>query len=209
MTRTVTREILDHLPAADPAAQASRRDLRVLNRVMGSPRWFQRTLCQHLRQGERVLELGAGDGHLASLAPAGVVWDAVDRDERPAGWRGREWHRQDLRAFSAWSEYDVLVGNLIFHHLTQTELQLVGAHCRHLRLILACEPHRSWGARLGFALLCPIIGANAVTRHDGRVSIAAGFRGSELPQALGLAHWRWQIRGSGRGTQRLVGQRTA
>jgi hypothetical protein len=37
----------------------------------------------------------------------------------------------------------------------------------------------------------PLLGANHVTLHDARVSITAGFLGSELPEALGMADGSW------------------
>jgi hypothetical protein len=48
-----------------------------------------------------------------------------------------------------------------------------------------------------------------VTRHDGRVSIAAGFRGDELAERLGLSarRWHWRSRGTLRGAHALVAWR--
>jgi hypothetical protein len=45
-----------------------------------------------------------------------------------------------------------------------------------------------------FRLFAPLIGANHVSRHDANVSIAAGFRGDELPGLLGLEPERWTWR---------------
>ena len=42
-------------------------------------------------------------------------------------------------------------------------------------------------------MLGPLLGANHVSLHDAHVSIAAGFRGDELPRALGLAATEWEI----------------
>jgi hypothetical protein len=60
-----------------------------------------------------------------------------------------------------------------------------------------------------FSLLCILIRAHPVTRHDGRVSIAAGFRNDELPNLLRLdpAEWSWQVRESRFGACRLVAER--
>jgi hypothetical protein len=54
-----------------------------------------------------------------------------------------------------------------------------------------------------------VLGANHVTRHDGPVSIAAGFVGEELPAALGLApdQWVWSCRTSWLGAYRMIAVR--
>ncbi|MEM7146970.1 MAG: hypothetical protein AAF591_17700, partial [Verrucomicrobiota bacterium] len=67
--RVVEAEILDGLPVDDPEAVGSRRDLRRLNAVMGNHRW----LCGRVRGGERVVEIGAGEGDLARRLWAGGV----------------------------------------------------------------------------------------------------------------------------------------
>ncbi len=69
LPRKVSAETLDHLPADDPDAQRSRRDLIRVHRVMGTrgivARGWQ-ALWPPQRRGVplRVLELGAGDGTL-------------------------------------------------------------------------------------------------------------------------------------------------
>ena len=62
MQRRVEPELLDTLPADDPAAQRSRRELRLINAIMGNHRWLEREVRRSIRPGWRVLELGAGDG---------------------------------------------------------------------------------------------------------------------------------------------------
>src|SRR5438105_728905 len=118
MKRTLTPEILDSLPPDDPAARHSRRDLRMFNAVLGGPRWLRRTVPALLRPGERVLEIGAGTGELgASFARKGFLLDGLDRGPRPSAWpAAARWHQTDVLAFDAWSDYEVAIGNLIFHH---------------------------------------------------------------------------------------------
>jgi hypothetical protein len=94
-----------------------------------------------------------------------------------------------------YGRYPVIIGNLIFHQFSRDELAGLGRTLRaEARLIVACEPLRSRFHQALFATLAPVFGANRVTRHDGRVSIAAGFRGDELPRALGLDDLDWDCR---------------
>jgi len=67
--RIVVPEVLDGLPANAPEAQASRRDLQLVHRVMGSRGIVLRALRslptpRLSKRPLRVLELGAGDGSL-------------------------------------------------------------------------------------------------------------------------------------------------
>jgi hypothetical protein len=214
MPRMLQPEILDTLPPDHPAALHNRRDLRLTNRAMGNFRWFLRTLPPLLRPAEPVLELGAGTGELAhALHRRGVALDGLDRWPCPTDWPvSRVWHSTDLATFPHYADYPVVIGNLIFHQFSENELAALGAKLRtHARLIVACEPARRRIFQILFATFAPLLGANYVSRHDARVSIAAGFRGDELPRALGLdpAHWDCRVTTGILGAYRLVALRRA
>ncbi len=214
MQRTLQPELLDSLPPGHPAAQHSRRDLRLTNRVLGSHRWFARTLSPLLPAGARALELGAGTGELlAHLGAHGVAADGLDLWPRPATLPSSQvWHRADLREFDRFADYSVIFGNLIFHQFTAADLAALGSALHPAaRVIVACEPARRRVSQTLFATLGPLLRANYVTLHDARVSIAAGFRGDELPHALGLAarEWSWRCTTSWLGAYRMVATRRA
>ncbi len=124
----------------------------------------------------------------------------------------REWHRADLRTFPGYDRYPVVAGNLIFHQFNEAELAELGAILRReARAIVACEPIRRRSSQALLAVLAPLLGANAVTRHDARVSVAAGFRGDELPRALGLRadEWTLAMEETALGACRMVATRRA
>src|ERR1022692_819941 len=88
MQRRLTPEILDSLGPEDPAASHSRRDLRVINLLMGNHRWFARVLPGVLRADDRILEIGAGSGELCRLLTRrGMATDGLDQVPDP--WYGR------------------------------------------------------------------------------------------------------------------------
>ena len=60
MKRVVEPELLDDLPGNDPRALRSRRDLRMINGIMGNDRW----ILKQILEGETMVELGAGAGVL-------------------------------------------------------------------------------------------------------------------------------------------------
>jgi 2-polyprenyl-3-methyl-5-hydroxy-6-metoxy-1,4-benzoquinol methylase len=211
MQRIHQPEILDWLPDGSPAARSSRHDLRLLNRFLRSAAWFRRELLRRARPGERALEIGAGDGELGRVL-AGNLFppDGLDLCERPAAWPAtRRWFRTDLFHFTDWADYPVVIANLVLHHFSADRLRQLGRRWRPTRLILAQEPLRARRARGWFAVFCLLVGAHPVTRHDGRISIASGFVGDELPQQLGLdpAQWRWQVGTTLTGCYRFIAER--
>ena len=210
--RRLVPELLDSLPPDHPDALHSRRDLRVINRVMGNAPWFRAALAVRARPGERVLELGSGTGELADvLRPVAPLFDGIDRVPRPPAWpENARWHQTDIQAFTGWNDYPVVIGNLILHHFDDNALRTLGnAISPHARLLIFSEPTRKRLNQLIWNLAAPLGGANHVTRHDGRVSIAAGFLRDELPQTLGLdpALWSWRITHSWLGAYRMIAER--
>jgi hypothetical protein len=195
MKRTCEPELLDSLPFDHPDAAHSRRDLRIVNGFMRSKAWFRKILPTLVGPGETVIELGAGTGELGSdLNSRGIPIDGLDLWPRPAAWPSdRKWHQADLKAFTGYGAYPVVMGNLIFHQFRDEELAELGAHLRKTaRVIVANEPQRRKLSQAVMAAVGPLLGANHVTLHDGRISIAAGFLENELPQALGLDSREWE-----------------
>jgi SAM-dependent methyltransferase len=214
MNRACEPELLDSLPHDHPDAIHSRRDLRLINGIMRNRAWFERTLPLVLRPGERVLEIGAGTGEMAAmLIRAGIPVDGLDLCPPPAGWpAGRAWHRADLTTFDGYAAYPAVIGNLIFHHLDGGGLAALGARLRRsARVVAACEPGRSKASQAAVAAVGPLLGANRVTLHDARISIAAGFRDDELPRSLGMTGAGWDVTCSmsALGANRIVAIRRA
>ncbi|KAF0094711.1 MAG: hypothetical protein E1N59_1715 [Puniceicoccaceae bacterium 5H] len=204
MERVVEPEILDTLAWDDPAALGNRRDLRVINALMGNFSWFGSELRQHLHPGENVLELAAGDGALgrylyrhvfSPLAHQGDYYglDRIPRPERwPDEWR---WLEADLEGWCAEEACDIVIGNFILHQLTREQLAGLGEKLQSARVLLFNETARNQAA-LYLARLGYVLGFNHVSRHDAPVSVRAGFKGHELPQWLGLSDDAWRIQTS-------------
>jgi hypothetical protein len=222
--RAVRPEILDQLGPADPRALRSRRDLKRVNRIMGSRRILAGRLREAAAPAEsrtpvHLLELGAGDGSLAlSLARSfAACWPAaeltlLDRQAliAPAmgiafarlGWLLRpltvdalEW----ARAPPQQPHWDIIFANLFLHHLEDARLrELLSAIAARCELFIACEPRRSLTALLGARLL-PALGVSGETRHDALVSVRAGFRGGELSRLWPADRDGWRLEESSRG----------
>jgi hypothetical protein len=217
LARQLTPEWLDRLPSDDPAARRSRRDLRRINAAMGNFSWLEGELRQiAARNGKRPLravELGAGDGgfgqRLERRWPGGCRIDALDLAPRPESWpAGWSWEQVDLLQFDRFGEYDAVVANLTLHHFADAELAALGERLRAWppRVLLVSEPLRRRRFQTLMRLLAPLL--HPVTRHDAHVSIAAGFRGNELPRLLGmnLPGWRARWTETRLGAWRMVAQ---
>ena len=213
-TRCVEPEVLDGLPADDPQAERSRRDLRRVHWVMRSVSTLRRAVAELglTTQPKRILEVGAGDGTLLlrfarSLRPhwhdveltlldrIDIVSPATRAAYQALGWRLRV-VRADALAWAAappGQQYDLSFANLFLHHFEGDALNSV------LRTVaaasdafVACEPRRSRVAYVGSRCIV-LLGANAVTREDAVKSVSAGFSGIELTTSWQPHHGEWQV----------------
>ncbi|MEN8863985.1 MAG: class I SAM-dependent methyltransferase, partial [Akkermansiaceae bacterium] len=137
MKRMVVPEILDSLPGSDPDALRSRRDLRLINFLMGNERWIMKQ--EHLGG---VIELGAGEGQLTrKLAQRGEVV-GLDFQDRPDD-LNVSWEAGDLFEKLPRVVGETVVANLILHHFEDGQLARLGKLIRDRRSLIAVEPWRS------------------------------------------------------------------
>jgi hypothetical protein len=194
--RRVEPEWLDELPADDPRAQRSRRDLVRINALMGNVRIVARELEREAPAGfASIAEIGAGSGaflaRLARISPRrAVAAHLVDRQDifdgaTRAALASRGWNAVALQCdVFEWLEktgaVDVIVANLFLHHFEPPRLAaMLALAAKRARLFIACEPRRSAAALAGARLL-GLVGCNDVSRHDAVVSVRAGFAGDEI-----------------------------
>ena len=205
VSRVLEPEWLDELPAADASARQSRRDLRKLNWVLGHRRSIVRLLRMTgiEQQGGRLIDLGSGDGGFA-LKVAGTLRCQlevvlVDRQLSLEGTFARvEKVTADVFAFSREltpRPGTFVMANLFLHHFPAEQLrELFGLLAGKVAGLAACEPPRSRGAMNAVRLL-PLLGCNAVTRHDAIVSVRAGFCDRELSELWPRNDWNlWERR---------------
>jgi 2-polyprenyl-3-methyl-5-hydroxy-6-metoxy-1,4-benzoquinol methylase len=201
LQRRVLPERLDVMPADDPIARRSRRDLQRVHRVMRSLTILQQAVGTLYSRGQprKILELGAGDGSLmlrlaqsATSSWRDVQITFLDRQdlistETRRQFGQRDWDTRVLATDALdWAQtasdqqYDLCVTTLFLHHFEsaalKTLMRAIAARCRGF---VACEPRRNRFAWIGSHLLA-FVGANEVTREDGVTSVVAGFADHEL-----------------------------
>jgi len=144
------------------------------------------------------VEIGAGDGTVLlavakRLRSSGVTADVLLIDKQPVfsettreafgalGWSVKQVVADVLTDLeSAFARADVIISNMFLHHFQDAELrQIFTELCRKTDLVVVIEPRRSRPIMIAGSLLW-LLGCNAVTRHDGAVSIRAGFRDQEM-----------------------------
>jgi hypothetical protein len=200
MARCVQPEWLDFLDPEDPRASRSRRDLQLVNRVMGNAAILSRALLKAQPHSPRlIVELGSGDGTflLRMVQRPTLHWQGgkiifVDRQsivskETRAAFNALGWDVDTVEAdVVAWLQHaspgpiDLMIANLFLHHFQSQQLTvLLSSAATRANLFVACEPRRSYTALTG-SLLLGVIGCNDVSRHDAHISVRAGFADHEL-----------------------------
>lgn len=224
LPRQIEPETLDHLAADDPRAVRSRRDLRRVNRVMGSLGLLSRAIDAALRGaaesgGGRALqmaEIGAGDGSLAlrlaqqrAAAWPSVRLDLVDRqslvsEQTRAGFARLGWTVRsetadvfDWLAAQGSGRHDLVFANLFLHHFEPALLaRLLQGLAACSKAFVALEPRRGPLALAGSHLI-GFLGCNEVTRRDAVLSVRAGFADHEISALWPSSGWETQEAAAG------------
>lgn len=187
---------MDDVGAAGP--EELEQNLRELS---WTNRWFggEGSLRAHLTSirstaGARVLDVGTGSGitlsRLRSWAEeAGCTWTAVglDREVRFLGLRDRDGSvlpcvGDGLSLPFSDGAFDAVLSLQTLHHLTDEEIP--GFLQEMVRVskgpIVVSDLRRNLAGYLGARFLAAFVWRNALTRHDGPVSVRRGFSRAEL-----------------------------
>jgi hypothetical protein len=213
LPRRLEPELLDQLPADDPRAIRSRRDLKRVNAWMFNASRMAGALIKHAGPDtpRTMLDLGSGDGQfmlqvarrLARHWPEvtvtlqdrqNIVSGATRDGFAKLGWRVNTASADvfDFLAQARSSPVDVVTANLFLHHFENEPLARLLGHIAELaRLVVACEPRRAKLVVRASRLLW-VVGCNDVSVHDAVVSARAGFNGNEL-SALWPSRDQWDL----------------
>src|ERR1043166_6594754 len=160
--RQVRREWVDELPADNPRAVRSRRDLVRVNTWMMQPGIMARTLLAHCgpMAPRSILDLGSGDGRfmlrvagllaqrwrkvsVTMLDQQDIVEPSTRRGFNALGWSFKTITGDLFGASGRLPDVDVSTANLFLHHFGDAQLGPLFARLAPLApLFVTCEPRR-------------------------------------------------------------------
>lgn len=200
------RSTADELMDADDLDPATYRavvgDLARVNTVTLARRPTIAFLKRAVRDGHlRLLDVGFGDGDMLRgiarwCARHEVEAELIGVDLNPRSEVSARAHTPpDLPIRYVTGDYldmgggwDAVISNLVAHHMTPDQLlaflRFMEANARSW---FVNDVHRHRFAHLGFPVLAALARWHPIVRHDGRVSIARGFRPAEWRAILGEA----------------------
>jgi 2-polyprenyl-3-methyl-5-hydroxy-6-metoxy-1,4-benzoquinol methylase len=205
-------EWMDVVETATPELEADLANLESLNQRFGAHRLVLDYLGPVLarRQPLRVLDLGTGGADIpralimrAREAGCPILVTAVDRQQPTleiaekfsAGFPEIRFVRADFLDFAEGTLYDVVLCNLVLHHLDETDAIRLLRRCRELTrgVTLVTDLRRSRLAQAGIFAVTELIYRDPMTRHDARLSAERAFSFPELRKLAIAAGW-WGFR---------------
>jgi len=201
-------EWMDVAESATPELEADLANLESLNRRFGA----HRLVLDHLepvlarREPLRVLDLGTGGADIpravvqsARQLGCPLVITAVDRQQPTleiaekfsTGFPEIRFVRADFLDFSQGTIYDVVLCNLVLHHLNESDAIRLLRRCRELTrgVALVTDLRRSRLAQAGIFAVTGLVYREPMTRHDARLSAERAFSFPELRKLAIAAGW--------------------
>jgi 2-polyprenyl-3-methyl-5-hydroxy-6-metoxy-1,4-benzoquinol methylase len=205
-------EWMDVAETASPELGRDLANLESLNRRFGA----HRLVLDHLepvlarREPLRILDLGTGGADIpravvrrARELGCPVMVTAVDRQQPTlgiaekfsAGFPEIRFSRGDILTFAEGTIYDVVLCNLVLHHLDESDAIRLLRRCRELTkgVALVTDLRRSRLAQTAIFAVTQLVYREPMTRHDARLSAERAFSFPELRKLAIAAGW-WGFR---------------
>jgi 2-polyprenyl-3-methyl-5-hydroxy-6-metoxy-1,4-benzoquinol methylase len=205
-------EWMDVAENASPELEADLANLESLNRRFGAHRlvldYLEPVLAR--RQPLQIVDLGTGAADIPRLVVTRarelgcpVLVTAVDRQQPTleiaekfsAGFPEIRFVRADFLNFAEGTLYDVVLCNLVLHHLDETDVIRLLRRCRELTkgVALVTDLRRSRLAQAGIFAVTELFYRQEMTKHDARLSAERAFSFPELHKLAIAAGW-WGFR---------------
>jgi ubiquinone/menaquinone biosynthesis C-methylase UbiE len=182
--RAELTEIMDDLSQPDSEFDLAYRELETINRRLGGVRAIERFLPREPNLLMLDVAAGACDVSEAIFGrnPARIV--ALDINPKGLKYARKSWpvvgDALDLPFRD--NTFDVVMGSLFFHHLSDDNCVRVLANMWRIskRLVLVNDLHRHRLAYWSIRALAAAFSKSAMVQHDGPVSVLRAFRPREL-----------------------------
>ena len=205
-------EWMDIAESATPELESDLANLEALNRRFGAHKLvlgFVKPVLER-RQPLRILDLATGGADIpravvkcARRTGCPVLVTAVDRQQPTLqiaekfseGFPEIRFVQSDILAFEADSPYDLVLCNLVLHHLDESDAIRLLRRCRELTrgAVLVTDLRRSRLAQPAIFAVTQLVYREAMTRHDARLSAARAFSFPEMRKLAIAAGW-WGFR---------------
>lgn len=205
-------EWMDVAESVTPELERDLANLESLNRRFGAHQLVLDYLEPVLSRREplRILDLGTGAADIpralvrrARELGCPVIVTAVDRqqptldiaEKRSADFPEVRFQRADFLTFAEGTIYDVVLCNLVLHHLDESEAIRLLRRCRELTkgVALVTDLRRSRLAQTAIFAVTEVLYREPMTKHDARLSAERAFSYPELRKLAVAAGW-WGFR---------------
>lgn len=222
--RSSLPELMDDPKLPKDQLNAALRDITKVNKLLGGNQVTIRGVQELIRSKPhkkvwRIVDVGCGDGemlrHIAGVfaqSQLSIELKGVDINtasiqlakELSVSYENVDFEVMDILQIKTETlPCDILLCNLTIHHFTDDEICIFLKHFYRLATIgvVINDLHRSVIAYQLFRGFSRIFMKSPIARHDGRISIARGFKKEELKrysQRLGFENdtiqWKWAFR---------------
>ena len=205
-------EWMDVAETVSPELGRDLANLESLNRRFGAHKLVLDYLEPVLARREplRILDLGTGSADIpraivrrARKLGCPVIVTAVDRqqptldiaEKMSADFPELRFQRADFLTFAEGTIYDVVLCNLVLHHLDESDAIRLLRRCRELTkgVALVTDLRRSRLAQTAIFAVTEILYREPMTKHDARLSAERAFSYPELRKLAIAAGW-WGFR---------------
>ena len=222
--RSQEEELMDDLSCDGEVVDQTLRELDIINRRLGgnflSVQGLSSLIADMPKKDEiTIADLGCGGGDIMILMARwlrkqGIKANLIGVDANPNIVRYAEAHCKafpeiSFRCLDIFSEefkslrFDIVHSSLFTHHFTQPQLVSLFSQLKQQTSngIIINDLHRHWLAYYSIKLITRMFSKSAMVRNDAAVSVARGFKRSEIASVLQQAditnyqiNWKWAFR---------------
>ena len=182
--RVDQREIMDDLTRPDHEFDRAYRELEIINRRLGGVRAIERFLPRESNLLMLDVAAGACDVGDALLNSTSARIVGLDLNPKGLKFARKSWPvvGDALELPFPDNTFDVVMGSLFFHHLSDDNCVRVLANMWRVskRLVIVNDLHRHPVAYLSIRILAGAFSKSPMVRHDGPVSVLRAFQPREL-----------------------------
>lgn len=221
LSRNTDPEWMDDPTLDEVTLQNAVDDINKVNNLLGGFKFMleavKKELAKYPDQEFTIVDAGCGDGemlrylekHLKNEKLSFLGLDFAARSIEKARLKSEGLSRLRFRESDILKiqpqdiSCDILISSLTMHHFSDVEIVEFLTKFKEIttKSIIINDLHRHWLAFVFFKYLSPIFIKHEISRHDGLISIASGFKVQDFKKyaaAIGINNdrwtWKWSFR---------------